>query len=294
MIKISDFQLKTIIGETIKEELGSFENQNQIAKYLATEAELAYKNGDYDIISTIPYSGPIKYAEIHITDDYVICNLSGINPRQKKAIINIPESVFSSKEKIQNLMNSVAHELMHGNVYLQQINHGYMPEMSLPDEYRKFCEVKTKEYNNGSDLYYFAYGVYSTYYNEVNAFVSQVSAEILDKAKNKPGILYMKDFQYLYAQTNSVLSFKANIMETNKIIRMTCNEINGTIVQPLKQYGITMGVDEVLSKCKEIRDISRRALKDCRRNAMLAYKELTKAGKLLSYNKLEPKKIKSI
>lgn len=43
MIKISDFQLKTIIGETIKEELGSFENQNQIAKYLASEAELAYK-----------------------------------------------------------------------------------------------------------------------------------------------------------------------------------------------------------------------------------------------------------
>ena len=118
-------------------------------------------------------------------------------------------------------------------------------------------------------FYKFSYALYATYYQEVNAIVSQTSTQLYN-------IL-----GYSCNHNNEIIKNAIKNTEPYIIYNMILNEvvpcienmtdllIGNLIIKPLKQFNINLTINDIKKKTKYIKLISEKALHNILRNAML-------------------------
>lgn len=271
-------KIKNFDGEKlITESLGAFQDQYALSKEIS---DLAY----YMFMKNIKKNiyNPLNNKEIKVIDLTVLVNpihilhatIIGVNGEDGKVIIelHIPEAYrMANKDKVINaISNVVVHELMHGNVYIKRINNKVDNVVDTPFYYDKLIYI-LRSVSEKHICRKFAYALYSTYYQEVNAMVSQANIQLSniigygtktnDEIKNNlPKIEAYQIYNEIVKDT------------IPKINSMTNEEIENNIVNIFKQFNIQISVKFVRDMCKKMNKIATEAIKNIIRNTILERK----------------------
>jgi hypothetical protein len=200
---------------------------------------------------------------------YALKNFDG---NSKTLYIEIGSENLDNKEFRYKLPSILSHELMHGNVNLNLFGNG---QFSLINRYSDLYIQCVNVIKKGQyDLaYYFAYALYSTDWQEVQAFVSQTSGEIIDTVRRLNHPITRSEFKKIYANTNSVLTYHSNVEICNTILSMDCKDSYNEICFDIPFFKNLLMIKKY---AKHALNISGRALKDCGRNSMIAQEYLCK------------------
>lgn len=130
-------------------------------------------------------------------------NIYRINDDEGKIWIKLFIGEFSFKGKnyqqIKNkLLIPIVHELMHGNIFLNRMKSNNVADDKV-DETPNYYENLIHAMNDvepGSDSYIFSRALYLLYYQETQAIISRVWAEMRNLFSKKAQILTKNDFKY--------------------------------------------------------------------------------------------------
>lgn len=202
-----DYRLRKSICllEGIDEECHIFDGQYEWASAIADEVIQHIMMKEYNFIVEAKYG---TFREVDVTIDIVEgneChgNIYRINDDEKKIWIKLFIGEFSFKGKnyqqIKNkLLIPIVHELMHGNIFLNRMASDSVNDDKV-DETPYYYENLIKAMDNtipGSDSYIFSRALYLSYYQETQAMISQVWAEMRNLFSEKAQILTKNDFKY--------------------------------------------------------------------------------------------------
>lgn len=186
-----DVNFSELIDSLINESLGAFEKQYELTKEIASFAYSLLMNnkekGDFEVNNEI-----VQKIEVEL-DLKVIwgcsASLIGVGDGFLSIKICMPDSYrMLSREKFMNAVSDpISHELMHYNVIIKRYKNDVIPD-ERPSYYDKLINIIRNENYNNSIVYEFAYGLYSTYYQEIAAMVSQTLVQfknfLMGKEKN--------------------------------------------------------------------------------------------------------------
>ena len=202
-----DYRLRKSICllEGIDEECHIFDGQYEWASAIADEVIQHIMMKEYNFIVEAKYG---TFREVDVTIDIVEgneChgNIYRINDDEKKIWIKLFIGEFSFKGKnyqqIKNkLLIPIVHELMHGNIFLNRMKSNNVADDKV-DETPNYYENLIHAMNDaepGSDSYIFSRALYLSYYQETQAMISQVWAEMRNLFSEKAQILTKNDFKY--------------------------------------------------------------------------------------------------
>lgn len=300
VIKLTESELRGIIREMILEELGSFPNQYETSNIIADAViEAANSLTDEDIRkirSNVPLdivkhvdNKNLSVVRIQFLQDIAFGCFLGINTEENSAIIGISyKRVLASSR--DDIVNTIQHELMHGNTYLRKAENVGTENLygDIPHYYGELFNIFSN-YEPGNIVYNFAHAMYSCYYDETNALVSQVYSDIMRQLNNSgKGKITEDEFINMYRNTNSYEEFKLATTNVVPVIQsMSDAAIEKFIVNEFVKNGINISVAMVKKQCKRIDSIANEALKDCSRNASLCYKHLIEQGRIIGKEKYE-------
>ena len=258
----------------ISEALGSFNNQHNLAIELANVVYNNYLKNilNFEYLTTNDDIFKVKF----IIDDTSMLNrfnasIIALNNIEKSITIKIYLSSQIKKQDsryiINQLTSSITHELMHDHVFLKRLNNN----VEISDEPIYYPNIISVIQTADPDtiLYKFSYALYATYYQEVNAIVSQTSTQLYN-------IL-----GYGCNHNNEIIKNAIKNTEPYIIYNMILNEvvpcienmtdllIESLIIKPLKQFNINLTINDIKKKTKYIKLISEKALHNILRNAML-------------------------
>ena len=264
---------KSVNEMLINEELGSFTNQYVISKKCAEKLKNMYINSVYHDTLTIDEDDALKNVDLTIsTNNYVSTQLTSYDYETLTAYIAVGIRNFINNELFNNLSSTIAHELMHYNVFIKQETNN--ANIEIPYWYPIIVAIMKETYNTA---YHFARMLYSTYYQEVNAFVSQISEEIKNKFRFKKGKITRENFKKAFIELEPVITYNYNMRYYWNVMNLSDEKIKSDICNVIEEKSkdeIKWTPKDIRDKCKQAYKISQNALRDCYRNAMLAFYEL--------------------
>ena len=266
--------------ELINEKWGAFEGQYDLSKEISNVLyDMLLKNENKRCFHT-------KHNKIQMVDlSYVLDIYSltpqgvikGLNSENGKLIMEFkipPKIIVMPKDKvIKMLINVVTHELMHGYIFLKRIEHNVNQIEDAPDYYDKLIDI-LQYVNNNSILYKFAYGLYSIYYQESNAIISQTSEQIriLLNGKEKTN----NNIRNALKETESYIIYYNILVDLIPFIRKMSNEeIIEKLINPLKNYGIFFSIKDINKKCKLMKIVAEHSINSIIKNAMFLKYEIS-------------------
>lgn len=277
-IVLTEGVLRCIIKEVLEEALGSFKKQEELGEYCAEIIRQMINNGE--VKRTIRWNDKnIKKINLeHKPTENYLGKLTSYDFYNKTLNIHVGRNI----KKYNNVAEVISHELMHGNIYLSPKHYETSLKMELdtPDYYDDL--IKTLDNVDGI-AYNFAYGLYSIFYQEAQAIISQTATEIRGSInKREIDTITKKEFIDLIRQCKSYNIFKLNISDCCDIIdTMSDKEIQCLIVYPFKNNKININISFVKKMNRRIREVSNEALRKCINNAMIVYYDLDKEGKTI-------------
>jgi hypothetical protein len=261
-------------GEMIlSEALGSFEHQKDITKMVLKRLEeyWTYSSKENIVVDvSMLKDSLIKRIIVDYKCTYDLTNASLMNINSDgdaflEINVNKQSKGINEKEFSQNLYPYVAHELMHANVLLQRYFKGQ--SLNIPDYYGKSLVMYRNLINTRPIYAEFAFMLYSTYYNERNAFISQVSYEIENKLKLINGTITTETVKSLIKNTNAYKNYSNNIKVADTILNKFTNEDLSGLEKELKSYGINLFPHSIQDVCKWGKEVSKTAIWKIFRNA---------------------------
>lgn len=271
--KLSKNGLRNLIREMIDEMWSSFPNQYDIAKVCADAFVEMLKAGE--MRREIEYkSGPIEKITIVIKNGNYLIN-TDIDFDKGNVIISLVLNNWVGRTK-QELYEAIALELMHGNTFLSRYNNISDKEKieDTPGDYRKLLELYGDyPYSTAGRL---AYAMYSCYYQETQAIISQTYSSI-KKEYNERGlkVITKRTFRTLLRDSTPWQIFSGNIEDCcNVIDGMSQTDIEKNIIRIYKIYGIEINLKTLSKEIKRIRKVSNEALIKCMKNSTFFYNEL--------------------
>lgn len=173
--------------EVLQEACHAFNSQYDWAREIANKTVNTIKSGNSHF-SISHESGQISSIDVTIEKNIngALCsgNFYGLNPDNGtlkiKLSINPNELRYYSEKQLEaELFSVIAHELMHGNIYFQEINSPTVEKditNETPEYYSTLVEIMRNE-RISSDKYWFARILYLFFYQETQAIISQGYAE---------------------------------------------------------------------------------------------------------------------
>lgn len=261
----------------IVEALSSFDNQYKVANLLSKigyEMAVNGVNKNYiplkDEFPTLIIKGANLEVKISKYNDigaqFVNLNKDG----DVNILIWLPCSFKLQNQEniIKNLISAISHELMHGYVFLSR----YYNEQEINDAPNNYQEALEIIHKSDGLIYDYAYAIYSTYYQEVQAFVPQTTP-------------YFRKLFYKNNLTNNEIEDGIKKCESyliysniiNKLIPYLINlsdeELEKEITIPIKnQFGFNWDIPMIKKSLKSIEQQSKKALYKIMKNAMLISK----------------------
>lgn len=271
----SKYNRHNINDNIILEALVSFNNQHNLAIELAN---VVYNNYLKNILNFeyLTTNNDIFKVKLIIDDTSMLnrfnASIIALNDIEKSITIKIYLSSQIKKQDsryiINQLTSSITHELMHGNVFLKRLNNNNVEISDEPIYYPNIISV-IQTVDPDTILYKFSYALYATYYQEVNAIVSQTSTQLYNilgygSNHNNETIKNAIKNTEPYTIYNMILNEVVPCIEN-----MTDSLIENLIIKPLKQFNINLTINDIKKKTKYIKLISEKALHNILRNAML-------------------------
>ena len=256
------------ITKLINESLGAFNKQYKIAKLIASYAYSLLMNNSNSGIIEID-SETIKKVSVGLDLKTIwgcSASLKSIKNGSLTIDINIPYNYkMLDKEKFINaLSDPISHELMHYNVIVKRYENGAVLD-ERPSYYESVVNIIRGEKYVDTLVYEFAYALYSTYYQEVCAMVSQESIQfknfLINKEKNN-------------VNANSALKQCNSFIVYNNIVKhliptinlMSDADLENEIVIPLKENGIDCDAKWARKQAKKMYKVAKYAIHNIIRN----------------------------
>ncbi len=276
----------------LNESLGAFDGQYELSKELA---EHIYDLSKLQVQTYVIYpmcNQMFKTVKVDInyntTNEVVKAQISMLNFDEKKIgiLLTINQNIINRNEyRYKSLLkNAIAHELMHGNVFFQR-HKNQVEIFDAPIYYDSLVKILGQEENN-KVLYNFVDGLYITYYQEMNALVSQTNVQIYNQ------LGYGKDvsnemIKNALKKTEPYYRYTTLLNKTLPFIeKMSDDDIINMIVKPLNEEGIECDVIWVKKQCQRMKHESEIALEHIFRNAMLKGKNIYENIRLNFYDKI--------
>ena len=280
---INECENYQLLNEIVDEENHMFNTQYKLANEVAN---VVYSMILKDVKNNIyPTSNRehIDTIAIKIEDGFnpynsVVANIYRVNNENKRIAISLtlPPNIYTIDKEtaIRKISNAITHELMHGNIFINRADNGQKIN-DMPNYYAYLLKIMQTIDNEDDVAYKFAYALYATYYQEMQAIISQTAQGIKNiimqnkiKEVNNDTIRKYLTFCEPYQIYGTILN------ETVPIINnMSDNEIHHSIVLSFSENGFECSVSFVREKSKEIEEKSNKALRKIASNAMLVFKE---------------------
>ena len=256
------------IDNLISESLGAFEQQYEISNNVASLAYKLLMNKESEGEITIE-NNIVK--KIHLTIYLktiwgVSASLTEISDDCMFLTINLPKNyIMLPREKFINaLTDPISHELMHCNVFVKRYENNVIPD-DRPSYYNDVISIIGDESCQDDIVYDFAYALYSTYYQEVAAMVSQSSRQFKNFLMGNE--LNNRNANIALKQCNSYMIYNNIINYTVPTIsNMSDDEINNRIVKYFNGVGIDCDVNWVRKQLEKIHNVAKDALHNIIRN----------------------------
>ena len=279
-----------IVRLNLVESFGAFENQYEAAMKIAEMAYGKAINGGGHFDFELPDGNLFNTisVDVSVVDLYgEKFEITKVNIEEKKVFLNIVlhkfQLISSGQDAIRMIYERIAHELMPGNILFGRsslIKNGDDEDTKVrkvinqPEWYKAvldFFEKEHQEYN------WFGYAMYSTFYQETQAIISQVSPEIENKCfdyltKNKGGEITKDLFLSFLRTTDAMVIYTKNI----SFVESITPDVEEIILERLKNYGVELDKNGFRRQCRYILKQSRNAIPAIYRNAMIAYKKYVK------------------
>lgn len=243
-----------------------------------------YENDIYNYVYNT-HSELIGIANIILNTNGIFPNISatfeGINENKESILkINISKNIKKDNKDvfIKQIINAVAHELMHSNVIQQKLNNVDIDEViNIPEYYNSVIHMMEKSDEN-TILYWYSRALYVTYYQEVNAIVPQTHIQIFNQlgyAKQNSN----DDIRKALVKTEPYITYNTIL---NDIIPTIRNILDEEIYNNISKYYETMlGVNDInvnfiKKSLNKIEKVSKIALHNIFRNAMIEGKSISK------------------
>lgn len=276
IIQLKEGQVKSSNNDILLESAHAFDEQYIWAKKCAEiiyrcildgekKASISFKNTK---------DNTIKGAVIKISTNNILKTKAQIENITTEGFvkieINTNKDILQKAEvdAINEIWNAIVHELGHGNIYWKRyINNQDIND--TPDEYERWIEVITSNDISPDDiLYLFCYALYSTHYQEIQAFVSQTYSDLitnLTRIYNTTKNISKEQFWKAIIETNTYQTYKKNIETCEKLLSI--EGLRLILVKKLKKYNLFYNEDELIKKCNIIIEKSKDALKSSYNNA---------------------------
>ena len=263
----------------LNESLGAFENQYSICKEIAPIILDMYKTHNASNVVKLEIKCPIKEVHINVNKDipkgtmimYTYGNINRINNELGIIGVNIfiPQSFAITKDDefiLKEIENCIAHEFMHGNIFLKRLDNN-LEVLDAPQEYETYLTI-IRETDNNSILYKYAYGMYSTYYQEMQAIISQSSVQ-LRNILNKPNASN-DEIKEALKQTEAYQIYTQNAYDLGAYLESTKDDdiIWEYLSNELLKYGININTKTLEKNIKKIINRSNVAIFKIMKNAM--------------------------
>lgn len=259
--------------ELINETGHVMEGQYAAAKLAAEKAYDLIKYGDGS-------SCEINVSEFHLPFKKIIIEINFGLLKTKASLTNITTEgelkiniFFRKADKflgeeycVDTIASAIIHEMSHGGIYFSRYyNTGDVGE-DTPDYYDNLISIMNDDYFSGKMEYYLAFALYSTYYHEVQAMVSQTAFDIKRLLQGKENI-GSNDIKRVLARTNTYQTYATNLKYTIPNIRSMGVDEQVLLLNNMKENGVE--IKNLNKTLKRIEVVSTEALKAAASNAML-------------------------
>lgn len=269
------------INETIlNESLGVFEGQYEIAEYLSNISyEMLNKKTNKNTVNVEQYKTWLKYVNLTLNIEYDNL-LPNINARLEKIgtdsvniIINVSYpclNIYNETIMKNKILNCITHELMHDNIFIKRYTNGIEEFDDTPDEYPIYIQIMD-ENNPNTLLYKFGLALYSTFYQETQAIISQTVSNLR--------LILMKqdvsndEIKSAIAKSEGYIRFNIILHELVPVLEhMSDDELFQQIELPLfSKYALNIKPKKLIKKFKNRSTI---ALRKIIKSAMLINKNI--------------------
>lgn len=263
----------------LNESLGAFENQYAVCKEIAPIILDMYKKHIPSNVIPIEIESPIKEVHINVNQNIpqgtMIMHTQGEINRINNDLgiiginIFIPQGFYMHKNDefiLKEIENCIAHEFMHGNIFLKRLDNN-QDVFDTSQDYETYLTI-IRETDNNSFLYKYAYGMYSTYYQEMQAIISQTSVQIRNII-GKPNATN-EEVKEALKQTEAYQIFTQNAYDLGAFLEKSKD--NGVVweylIEELSKYGIKIDMKTLEKNIKRIINRSNVAIFKIMRNAM--------------------------
>ena len=259
-------------NDIIEETLHVFDGQYTASNLIANKVYelLKYGTGSKCVVDVSKFTFPSKFVEVEIIADSLMSTRASLigftNENTLKIIVSVSKFDRNLDEEycINSIRSAIIHELTHGNIYLTRYEKEGDIVEDTPSYYNNIISILRE--GNCDDVYYFAYALYSTYYHEVQAMVSQTAFDVSRQIPK--GTEITNDIiKEAFKKTNTYQVYSSNLRIVSKIKQMNNDERN-IFLNKLSERGITIKLEKTLTK---IEITSKSALKDAAANAMLVF-----------------------
>ena len=186
--------------------------------------------------------------------------------------ISANEKILAHRKNlvISKIYEKITHEFSHGNVFWNRSINA-QPFEDADRLYAIATKVITDENIDGKNIFYrFCYACYATYYQEVQALVSQTFTSLLHIAENrgvKKEDIDNKKFLELLAKTNTYYAYSSSLEMCKLLESSNGIPLKNKIIQEFEKRGYNMPMPSLNKKIKEIYEISNKALRLAYNNA---------------------------
>lgn len=262
-------------GEAILlESLGSFKNQKNMS-YDISEKLLSVcfgePSGKINVNLEKYNDNYIKTAVILFKRSYndtsgELINIGSDGDVKISVNLSIMDLMSLSKESLfKTVAFIIAHELMHSNIFYNRYYNG-QDIYDKPEEYNNSLDLKN-DTEDDMIISGFAYALYNTYYQEIQAMVSQTNTEIQSLYNGKK-----IDNNTL---TNAIKNCTAYKIYSNNL--MVCSKLKNNeakkkeLLNYLNKYKIN--INDIDNKINYIEEVSKKTIDRIYKNAMLYFED---------------------
>ena len=281
---------KRLLLEYIDEVSHKINDQDGISNKItdAVYNSLLYnKNKDKITVDISEFGTYTNEAHITVYSDGKLTNSYGRTNNFEPLEIEIHVSQFwdvISQDKLKSdIRKTIAHELMHGNIFTNKYNKvkdlSHDQIVSALNDYPDYYEdvVKIKSVSVPESLtYYFAYALYTSYYHEVQAFVAQSDSyfkKVLWLNRNRN--ITNENLREILKNCEEYSVFVQNISTVNHIRNMSTNEQKMFVQEfnSMMSKGNEIRFEQLNKLLNKIETVSNHALKNIEDVLMYDYNE---------------------
>ena len=269
----------------LEEEAHSFSGQYEIARKCAFAIIEALEVGNTaTVVDASDINKDFKRIEIIInnTDSPIdktnarFIQLNGVGLFNLLINISLDTRIKRYSEKFADIKDVISHELMHGEIFQKRYDNivdinGDIKELDdVPSEYGYIVKVMQKFSEIRTDSYYYARALYSIYYQETQALISQAWPQFEIEMK-QIGMGYAdaciySNFIGLFKKTDVYQTFMNNLLIADKISEKGV-DVARFIEIDFKDVGCnTITTDKIIKSAKDITEISENGIRKAEKN----------------------------